>query len=199
MITEQEDDGARNEGIYRLGDAKSALDIMPDDDSENANIALWIEEAQAILEESTGLCLSPMNVTAEFTNPSMRRVQCLELTESDFGSITSVEEVDGAGNIKELSPSSYETFRALRRYFIRRTDNECFPYHCYGVVAKVQAVRRVKAGTRMARMARAAMNHLVVEKAKGLASTSPQGFADNPSYIRIIRLLRSNTRTASVM
>lgn len=208
-ITETEDfdspvGGRRNCNIYRVGDAKNALDIPSQHNSENANIVLWIQEAQAIVESATGLNLSDTDVSMFFTNIAAEGVDTLELSESDIKSIKTVHDIDNVGGMKEIvfnsdpTQTCYKRYRANGRAYIQRVDGLFFR-RGVGRVAQVDAVRGLHAGSALAHMVRSVMNMIVIELAKGIGSTSPSGFAENPTFLRLVRMCTSQTANVSAV
>lgn len=194
LITESQG-GERNVSIYRVGDAKNALDIPSQHTSEDANLVLRIQEAQAILETQTGLNMFDRPCEMLFTNSTALGVDALELSESDVREVTNVYDVSDANVMTGVAFNKYD---ANGRTYIQRTDGNHFRKG-EGLVAKVLAVRGIRNDSRLGHMVRAVMNMLVIELSKGIGSTSPSGFAENPTYLRLTRMITSQTANVSAV
>ena len=180
--------------LFGLADAKAAIGLPPDDSQDDAELLLKIDQAQAILERMTGLSLSPRTITAEYCLEAANAVLCVP--RSDLQSVSAVVEYDAEGSTSTLASSNYELVNILRQTYVRRTDGKKFQPIVDGLSVSVTFVRGVKAGDTDSRLVEAAMGHIVAELDKGSAMTSDSSMYRNPTFMRIIGIMRGHNTLA---
>lgn len=176
--------------FFAVADAKKALGMELGQTDQDAHLQALIGQAQAILEKSTGLAFkTATGSSAEYILSG--EVRALSIPASDVQAVTSVVEYDDEGEETTLDAGNYTLKRMAGRAYVVRTDGELFPASCDGGLSvAVSFTRGVEEDTVQADLIRAGMAHLVITLYDGRGSVIERGM-NNPDYMRVVRLLRT--------
>lgn len=178
--------------LFVLADAKSFIGMPLEQTDADAHIQLLITQAQALVEEASGLeCAPATGATCEYVLGDGVRALCIP--ESDVAAVTSVVEYDDDGVETGLDAADYDVKRSFGRSYILRVDDECFPASCDGGLSALATYDRgIAEGSKLADIYKAAMGHLVAGLYSGDGtSVSDDRARKNPDYLRAIRLLEN--------
>ena len=141
----------------------------------DAWIISLVAQAQAVVEESTGLRLADATgARAEYVLADETRV--LAIDASDVGAIASVVEYDGDGVATPLDAANYDVRLADGRTYIVRSDDECFPASYDGGLSVVITYAvGVDANSGRADLVKAAMGHVVASLYDGKGDAGGDG------------------------
>ena len=182
--------------LFTLADAKNVIGMELEQVDRDAWLVQLIAQAQAVVEESTGLRLADApGARAEYVLDDETRV--LAIDASDVASIIGVAQFDADGTTTTLNAAEYDVRLADGRTYIVRNDDECFPAsYDGGLSAVITYAVGVDANSGRADLVKAAMGHVVASLYDGKGTRAEMDFRTNPDYTRVVRLLRSQQAVA---